>query len=168
MFAPLQMGSLLSLPLPPSAVQPVELPSLLPLCPPRRGSEFMLPSRFHPRFGDLPNANANALLPPRLETCRRYPNLRFLLCGPRPELQLRPAGLQMNLITLIDASCHQYCGRGSCHLTFFPRAYVTIPLSPIGPKDDLSFGCTYLFSFSPPILAPVPGPLVQSAAYFLH
>ena len=112
-FAPLQMQSLLSLPQPPSAAQPVEPPSLLQLCPLRRGSEFMLPSRFHPRFGDLPNANANALLYPRLETCRRYPNLRFLLCGPRPELQLRSAGPQMNRVTLIDASCHQRCGRGS-------------------------------------------------------
>jgi len=112
MFAPLQTQLPQSLPLPPSAVQPVEPPSLLQLCPPRRGSEFMLPSPFHPRFGDLPNANANALPPPRLETCRRYPNLRFLLCGPRPELQLRPAGPQMNRVTLIDASCHQRCCRG--------------------------------------------------------
>ena len=82
MFAPLRMQSPLLPLLPPSAVHPVEPPSLLQLYPPRRGSEFMLPSRFHPRFGDLPNANANALLPPRLETCRRYLNLRSLVCGP--------------------------------------------------------------------------------------
>ena len=86
MFAPLQMQSPLLLLLPLSAVQLVEPHSLLQLYLPRRGSEFMLPSRFHPRSGDLPNANANALLPPRLETCRRYPNLRYLLCGLRPEL----------------------------------------------------------------------------------
>jgi len=135
MFSPLQMQSLPSPLLPPFAVQPVEPPSLLQLCLPRRGSEFMLPSRFHPRFGDLPNANANALLPPRLETCRRYPNLRSSFVVLRSELQLRPAGPQMNRVTLIDASCPQRCRRGP-HAT--PRSsngpIWQSPSSPIGPQ----------------------------------
>jgi len=135
MFAPLQMQSLLLPLLPPSAVQPVEPPSLLRLCPPRRGSEFMLPSRFHPRFGDLPNANANALLPPRLETCRRYPNLRFIPCGPRPELQLtsrRPPNESGHTHRcLLQPTLWP---RLTCHLTSFPRPHVTILLSPIGPQ----------------------------------
>jgi len=78
----LQMQSLLS-PLPPLSVgRPAGLLSLLQHCLPQRESESTLPSRFHPRSGDLQNLNANDLLLPRLKTCWRSSNLKFTLCEP--------------------------------------------------------------------------------------
>ena len=41
----------------------------------------MLPSRFHPQFGDLQNVNARGPLVLRLETCRQSPDIGFTLCG---------------------------------------------------------------------------------------
>jgi hypothetical protein len=92
MFAPLQTQSLLPPRRPPFVVRPAEPPSLPQSCLPRRGSEFTLPSRFHPRCGDLPNANANGLLFPRLGTCRRSSNLRSILCeGAVPNYSFVPS-----------------------------------------------------------------------------
>lgn len=75
MFALLQMRSLQPPLLPLSVVRPAELPSLLQYCPPQRGSESTLPSRFHPQSGDLQNVDASGPLVLRLETCRWSSNL---------------------------------------------------------------------------------------------
>ena len=151
-FPLLQMQSLPS-PLPPLSVgRPAELLSLLQYCPPRRGSGFTLPSRFHPRSGDLQNANANGLLLPRLETCQRPPNSRLTLCeSPISNYTSIPSAPKSTPL-IVPRSFRGPTQWFRCH--------------ELDHKNGFSFACTDLFSSSVPILVSLQRSLVQSTARF--
>lgn len=151
----LQMQSPLSPLLPLSVGRPGELPSHLQHCLPQRGSEFTPPSRFHPRSGDPQNVNANDLLLPRSETCRRSSNLRSTICEPAISYRRPPNGPRKPYHCLLPSVLWP---RLAHHLMFIPWTHVILSLS------DPSYACPDSSSFSAPILTPLHRFLVHCTA----